>query len=122
RFDLGHLAFLVFGIAAIQLLAADKAKHGVAQELQPFVGCQAGVGAGSVSQSGAQQFGILEMIADRLLAFLQDVGLSAAQILRHDLVNLCGGLDRYRLTSRAALVNAVSSRTKKLLAAERRRR
>ena len=86
RLDLGQVAFLVVGKAQVELFTRHQAEDGVAEEFQAFVGGEAGVGAGGVGQGGAEQFGLAEMVADRVLALFQNLGFAAGgQFLLHDL-------------------------------------
>jgi hypothetical protein len=68
-----------------ELLARDKAEHGVSQELKPLIRREARVGTGRVRQRGAKQLRLLESVADGGLAFFEDAEVTAgAQFLGHD--------------------------------------
>ena len=72
------------GKRMVELLAADQAEDGVAEELHALVGRKAGVRPGRVGQGGPQQFGLAEPVADGLLALVQDVGFDRGEVLRHN--------------------------------------
>ena len=75
RLDLGQVAFLILGKTLKELFAGHQAQHGIAQKLQALIGRQTSVGPRGVRQGGAQQLRLAELIADGLLAFLQNLGL-----------------------------------------------
>src|SRR4051812_13472734 len=72
RFDFGEITFLIVGKAEVELLTRNQSQHGIAKKFQPFIRCKAGVGAGSVRQGRAQQFGLTKTVIDGVLAFLQN--------------------------------------------------
>ena len=74
RLDLGQIAFLIIGESQIKLLACHQAEYGVAQKLHAFVGGQARVGSGGVSQRGAEQLRLAKLITDCFLALIQNFG------------------------------------------------
>src|SRR4029450_13261568 len=64
--------FLVVGEAREELFASHQPEDTITQEFQAFVGSAASVGARGVGQGGAEQFRLVEAIADSGLAFLED--------------------------------------------------
>ena len=106
RLDLGQIAFLIVRKTQVELFARHQAQHGVAEELQAFVGGQARVGAGGVREGGAEQFGLAEVVADGVLAFFQNLGFAAGgQFLLHNgIAGKTGGIS-LKVTPPAPLVN-----------------
>ena len=96
----------------IDFFHRHQAKDRIAEKLQAFIGGKAGVGAGSVGESGAEQFGLVEGVADGVLAFFQNLGFAAGgQFLRHNGIACKTGGFRLKVPPPMALVNAAIALT-----------
>src|SRR5689334_744248 len=90
-FDLRQVPFLVIGETLEQLFTHHHAEDGITQELESLIRGESRVRTGSMSQGRPQELALTEAVLDRLLAFLQNLGLAAGcQFLRHKTHDHCG--------------------------------